>query len=146
MAELARERERRADAGLIGAGLDRAQGLAREAGAPGQFVLGEAARDTRAARAPPLRLVSAIVLVMTLASWHKGCAMKILNTIRSFLFRAALATVAVFLMLPAQGRAQSAPSATQPVAPLAGGANISPTGFRASRASRASSRTGLRRW
>jgi hypothetical protein len=51
---------------------------------------------------------------MTLASWHKGCAMKILNTIRSFLFRAALATVAVFLMLPAQGRAQSAPSATSP--------------------------------
>jgi hypothetical protein len=40
--------------------------------------------------------------------------MKILNTIRSFLFRAALATVAVFLMLPAQGRAQSVPSATSP--------------------------------
>ena len=49
MAELARERERRADAGLIGAGLDRAQGLARETGTPGQFVLGETALGTGAA-------------------------------------------------------------------------------------------------
>ena len=49
MVELARERERRANSGLVGAGLDRAQGLARKAGAPGQFVLGEAARGTGAA-------------------------------------------------------------------------------------------------
>ena len=48
-AELARECERRADAGLIGAGLDCAQGLARETGPPGQFVLGETALGTGAA-------------------------------------------------------------------------------------------------
>jgi hypothetical protein len=40
--------------------------------------------------------------------------MKILNTIRSLLFRAALATVAFIVTLPAQGRAQSAPSARSP--------------------------------
>jgi hypothetical protein len=40
--------------------------------------------------------------------------MKILNGIRRFLFRAAFATVALFLILPVPGRAQSAPPVTSP--------------------------------
>jgi hypothetical protein len=40
--------------------------------------------------------------------------MKILNTIRTFLFRAALATVALLLTLTAEGRAQSAPPVSSP--------------------------------
>jgi hypothetical protein len=49
MAELARKRERSADAGLVNAGLYRAQRLAREAGAPRELVLSQAARDTSTA-------------------------------------------------------------------------------------------------
>ena len=41
--------------------------------------------------------------------------MKILNTIRTFLFRAALAVVALFVTLTAQGRAQSAPPSSPSV-------------------------------
>jgi hypothetical protein len=56
MAELARERERRTDAGLVNARLDRAQRLARETGAPRQFVLSQATRKPCATH----RLASAV--------------------------------------------------------------------------------------